>query len=233
VAATGGGVGAADLANVSDVYPGDSAPKPQIAAWMAKMAEERGLPRELPLMASLTESSMTNVQGGDADSVGYFRCASGSGTAATTPASRQARAAGQVVPRPGRGGQAAARRARRIGHRPEPVRRLGRGHRAAARGLPRPLRRAPRPGAGLLAQAGVASSAARPAAGPVAAAVAAAPGAPVAAARGAALDVAAAAAGGGGAGAKAELAIETAKKYIGTKYLWGGTSPQTGFDCSG
>ena len=54
-------------------YPGDSAPKEQIAAWMASEAQRRGLPPELPMMASLVESGMTNIQGGDADSVGFFQ----------------------------------------------------------------------------------------------------------------------------------------------------------------
>ena len=56
-----------------DAYPGDSAPKEQIAAWMAGQAEKRGLPPELPLMASLVESGMKNLNFGDADSVGFFQ----------------------------------------------------------------------------------------------------------------------------------------------------------------
>jgi len=66
-------VPAGDLSAVSDVYPGDDAPKEQIAAWMAKQAEARGLPRQLPVMAALVESSLTNVHGGDRDSVGFFQ----------------------------------------------------------------------------------------------------------------------------------------------------------------
>src|SRR4051794_24487399 len=79
VPATQSGAGAqvADLAAVAaaapDAYPGDSAPREQIAAWMAGQAQKRGLPPELPLMASLVESGMTNLHSGDADSVGFFQ----------------------------------------------------------------------------------------------------------------------------------------------------------------
>ena len=54
-------------------YPGDDAGKEQLAAWMSKEAEKRGLPPQLPVMASLVESGLTNIQGGDADSVGFFQ----------------------------------------------------------------------------------------------------------------------------------------------------------------
>jgi len=60
-----------------DEYPGDSAPRPQIAAWMATEARKRGLPPELPVMASLVESGLKNLPGGDADSVGYFQMRAG------------------------------------------------------------------------------------------------------------------------------------------------------------
>ena len=64
---------AAVAAAAPDAYPGDNAPKEQIAAWMAGQAEKRGLPPELPLMASLVESGMKNLNFGDADSVGFFQ----------------------------------------------------------------------------------------------------------------------------------------------------------------
>jgi cell wall-associated NlpC family hydrolase len=54
-------------------YPGDDAPREQVAAWMAAAAEKRGLPGELPVMASLVESGMQNLKGGDRDSVGFFQ----------------------------------------------------------------------------------------------------------------------------------------------------------------
>jgi hypothetical protein len=40
---------------------------------MAHEAQRRGLPPELPVMASLVESNMHNLPGGDADSAGYFQ----------------------------------------------------------------------------------------------------------------------------------------------------------------
>ena len=64
---------ATDAAAVSDQYPGDDAPKEQIAAWMAKQAEDRGLPPQLPVMASLVESGLKNLNFGDADSVGFYQ----------------------------------------------------------------------------------------------------------------------------------------------------------------
>ena len=64
---------AVDLSGIGGEYPGDDAPKQQIAAWMAKQAEQRGLPPQLPVMAALVESNLTNVNYGDADSLGYFQ----------------------------------------------------------------------------------------------------------------------------------------------------------------
>jgi hypothetical protein len=58
-------------------YPGDNAPKPDIASWMAAEAKRRGLPPELPVMASLVESGLHNVSGGDRDSIGYFQMRTG------------------------------------------------------------------------------------------------------------------------------------------------------------
>jgi cell wall-associated NlpC family hydrolase len=40
---------------------------------MGQEAEKRGLPPELPVMAALTESGMRNLSYGDADSVGFFQ----------------------------------------------------------------------------------------------------------------------------------------------------------------
>ena len=53
-------------------YPGDTAEKPDIAQWMASGAAARGIPPELPVMAALVESSLTNARDGAADTAGYF-----------------------------------------------------------------------------------------------------------------------------------------------------------------
>jgi hypothetical protein len=44
-----------------------------IAHWMAAAAREAGLPGELPVMAALVESGLSNIPYGDADSVGFFQ----------------------------------------------------------------------------------------------------------------------------------------------------------------
>ena len=73
--------GAADAFDVlpdgSDAYPGDTAPKEQVAAWMARAAHKAGLPGELPVMAALVESTLHNHPGGDADSAGFFQMRQG------------------------------------------------------------------------------------------------------------------------------------------------------------
>jgi putative modified peptide len=54
-------------------YPGDSASQTELARWMGAAAQKRGLPPELPVMAALTESGLQNLPGGDRDSVGFFQ----------------------------------------------------------------------------------------------------------------------------------------------------------------
>lgn len=52
-------------------YPGDDAAKASIATWMAQGAATAGLPGELPVMAALVESGLTNLHG--SDTIGYFQ----------------------------------------------------------------------------------------------------------------------------------------------------------------
>ena len=47
------------------VYPGDSASRERLARWMARGAADRGLPRELPVMAAIAESGLRNLRGQD------------------------------------------------------------------------------------------------------------------------------------------------------------------------
>jgi len=54
-------------------YPGNGASKRELAAWLGAHAKKAGLPPELPVMAALVESGLSNLPGGDADSVGFFQ----------------------------------------------------------------------------------------------------------------------------------------------------------------
>jgi hypothetical protein len=72
IAARGTGAGAAACAYPS-VYPGDSAPKETLAAWMAGGAAAAGLPGELPVMAALVDSGLSNLPQGDGATAGYFQ----------------------------------------------------------------------------------------------------------------------------------------------------------------
>ena len=76
-AAPGGGLDGADpgadLELGDGSYPGDDASQAEIAAWMGSEAQKRQLPPELPVMAGLVESGLRNLHFGDADSVGFFQ----------------------------------------------------------------------------------------------------------------------------------------------------------------
>jgi len=54
-------------------YPGDSAAKATLVAWMASGVIRSALPAELPVMGALVESGVQNLPAGDSDSAGYFQ----------------------------------------------------------------------------------------------------------------------------------------------------------------
>ena len=128
----------ADLSGVADAYPGDDAPKEEMAAWMAKLAQDRGLPPELPVMASLVESGMKNLNFGDADSVGFFQMRVGiwnQGEYAGYPEKPELQMKwfldqAEAV-------KDAAGRRRQADRRPELLRRVDRRRRAPRRAVPR------------------------------------------------------------------------------------------------
>jgi hypothetical protein len=62
-----------DLTHAAAEYPGDNASQAELARWLAKQAQKAGLPPELPVMASLVESGVKNINYGDRDSVGFFQ----------------------------------------------------------------------------------------------------------------------------------------------------------------
>ena len=53
-------------------FPGENAAPATIAAWMAARAVERGLPGELPVLAALARSGLSNLPVDRAGRAGYF-----------------------------------------------------------------------------------------------------------------------------------------------------------------
>ncbi|HEU5213336.1 MAG TPA: NlpC/P60 family protein [Gaiellaceae bacterium] len=257
VAATGH---ASVLPDVSDAYPGDGAPREQIAAWMARQAHKAGLPGELPVMASLVESGMHNVQGGDRDSVGFFQMRTGIWDEGPYAGFQQHpelqlkwfidHALAVKRERLAHGDTAFMQDSSQWGNWIADVERPAEEYRGRyqlrldeAQGLLRDSGPATPPAADQYAQPSLSPSA------PVAPSATAPPIAIVPQHAGGALADAVSAtapvpAGAGldtmtidgikATGSPAALkALETAFSFKGTPYHWGGSAPQTGFDCSG
>ena len=205
---------------------------------MAGQAQKRGLPPQLPLMAALVESGLKNLNHGHADSVGFFQMRVGiwnQGAYAGYPEKPELQVKWFLD-------QAEAvkkqrHRRRQADRRPGALRRVDRRRRAPRRAVPRALPEQ-------LAEANqlLASAPQQPAAAPAARRAGAIRpprrrarprSATRSSRRRSSAPVQDAIAAGNAPGPKALAAIEEASKYIGTDYKWGGSTPQTGFDCSG
>jgi putative modified peptide len=201
-------------------YPGDDAPKEQLAAWMAGEAKQRGLPPQLPVMAALVESGLKNLNFGDADSVGFFQMRLSiwnQGEYAGYP-DDPAKQLDWFLD------QAEAVKAQRIS-RGQPTDDPSQYGEWIA-DIERPAEQYRGRYQLQLDQANQLLATTPPAA-PTTPEVADPAPAPDEAPELAPPSMAQ------GAGPKALAALKEAQKYTGTPYKWGGSTPETGFDCSG